>query len=186
MLPWRLMGDDTASDDELMGRYAATGERVSFEQLFMRYAGRLHAYFVRNLGPGPHAQDLVQQTFLHVHRARRDFRQGAPFRPWVYTIAANLRRQHVRRALRKPEAQLDPERHPEPSVSPQASSATDRAVRRALDSLSESQREVVVLHWYQELSFPEVAQVVGASTSAVKVRAHRAYKKLRDILGEAA
>ena len=59
-------------------------------------------------------------------------------------------------------------------------------MRRALEQLSEGQREVVVLHWYEGLSYPEIAQVVGASTSAVKVRAHRAYKTLRKVLEEPA
>lgn len=170
-------------DDALMARYAATGDRACFEALFRRWSGPLHGWFLRGLGPGPHVEDLVQQTFLHVHRARRDFRPGAPFRPWLFTIAANLRREHLRRAGRKPEAAWDPTAHGEPAVLPDASSPSDRAVRRALAALPDGQREVVLLHWYEGLSFPEIAEVVGASASAVKVRAHRAYTALRQALG---
>ncbi len=173
-----------ASDEVLMELYCLQHRREAFEELFRRYGGRLQGYFVRVTGSRELAGDMVQQTFLHVHRARADFRQGAPFRPWFYTIAHNVRREHFRRRARKPETQYDPERHGEPSVRPQVSSATDRAVRRALDRLDVSQREVVILHWYEGMSFREIGEVVGASTSAVKVRAHRAYKKLREMLKE--
>ena len=173
-----------ASDEELMAQYCLQQQRSAFEELFRRYGGRLQGYFVRVTGSPEIARDMVQQTFMHVHRARADFRHGAPFRPWFYTIAHNIRREHFRRRARKPEVIYDPERHGEPSSSPEVSSATDRAVRRALAMLDDSQREVVVLHWYEGLTFREIGEVVGASTSAVKVRAHRAYKKLRATLQE--
>lgn len=165
-----------------MKAYARGGDRGAFELLFQRYAPRLLGLFRRSTGSDALAQDLVQQTFLHVHRARRDFRQGKPVRPWVFAIAMNVRREHFRRAKRRPETPLDGARHPEPSQAPDASTPTERVVRRALQQLPEAQREVVLLHYYEGLSMQEVAQAVGASRSAVKVRAHRAYKVLREIL----
>jgi len=178
------MGQAGPTDEVLMRQYVVDGERGAFEALFRRYAVRLNGYFLRTVGSESLAQDMVQQTFLHVHRARADFRQGAPFRPWLYAIAANVRREHFRKRYRRPETQLDPAVHGEPTTAPATSTRTDRLVRRALDALPESQREVVVLHWYEELSFAEIAELVGASRSAVKVRAHRAYNKLRQVLGE--
>ena len=172
------------SDEELMALYCHQRQRAAFEELFRRYGGRLQGYFMRVTGSPEAARDMVQQTFMHVHRARADFRHGAPFRPWFYTIAHNIRREHFRRRARKPEVIYDPERHGEPSSQPEVSSAIDRAVRRALADLDDAQREVVVLHWYEGLTFREIGMVVGASTSAVKVRAHRAYKKLRTALQE--
>jgi len=173
-----------ASDEELMRWHASEGERSAFEELFRRYAGRLHGYFLRTTSRPELSRDMAQQTFLHVHRARADFRHGSPFKPWLYTIASNVRREHFRRRRRKPETSYDPVRHGEPQVGPQVSSATDRTVRRALEQLSSSQQEVIVLHWYEGLSFREIGQALGASTSAVKVRAHRGYRKLRDLLQE--
>ncbi len=172
------------SDEALFGRYCGSGDRAAFEQLFSRYSERLYGFFIRQVSDAELSRDLVQQTFLQLHRARADFRQGSLVRPWLYTIAANLRREHFRRRGRRPEVGLDPELHPEPSVAPAATTATQRAVRRALEQLGDDQREVVVLHWYEGLSFPEIGEVVGASTTAVKVRAHRAYNKLRALLGE--
>ena len=74
------------TDEELMEAYARRGERGAFDQLFRRHAGRLHGFFVRSTGRDDLAADFVQQTFLHVHRARADFRAGAPFRPWLYAV----------------------------------------------------------------------------------------------------
>ena len=171
-----------------MERYRDTGDEAAFEALFTRYASRLHAFFGRFVRQESDAADLVQKTFLHVHRARRDFQSGRPVRPWIYTIALNVRREEGRRKLRSREVVVDlqdPSGQLEPSVEPNASSASDRLVQRAIAQLGESQREVVLLHWFEGLSFPEIAEMVGASVSAVKVRAHRAYGELRKILGEA-
>lgn len=176
------MPDPAETDDALMARYAETGDPSAYAALFQRYAQRLHGYFLRSVGDAEAARDLTQQCFLHVHRARRDFHPGSPFRPWVYTIAANLRREHFRRRSRKPEAAWDPDRHGVPSVDPEASTSEQRVVRRALLELPEGQREVLVLHWYEGLSLKEVADVLGLSHSAAKVRAHRAYGRLRELL----
>ncbi len=159
------------------------GERAAFEGLFRRYGDRLHGYFLRGTGSDELARDMVQQTFLHLHRARSDFRRGSALRPWLYTIAANVRRQHYRRRARKPESQYDAEVHGEPSVGPIVTTPHQRVVRRALLELPENQRDVVLLHYYEGLDFAEVAQVLGISRTAAKVRAHRAYGKLREILG---
>lgn len=165
-----------------MERYARQGDRAAFRDLFDRYHGRLLGYFRRFVGGDPVAQDLVQQTFLQLHRARRDYRLGAPLRPWLYTIAANLRREHFRRRGRRPEVSMEERPGREPSSSPEVSSPEARLLRRALQELPQHEREVLVLHWFEGLSMAEVAEVLGASRSAVKVRAHRAYKKLKVLL----
>jgi len=169
------------SDEELFAAYVARGDRQAFETLFRRYAPRLSGMFVRS-GARESAGDLVQKTFLHVHRARADYQLGRPFRPWIYTIALNVRREEARKKARSRETAIEPERVREPSIEPTASSPSDRLVQRALDKLSDSAREVVVLHWYDGHSFPEIAEMLGASLSAVKVRAHRAYEQLRKML----
>jgi RNA polymerase sigma factor (sigma-70 family) len=173
------------SDEALMAKYQA-GEKTAFAELFDRYAGRLYGWFLRSTRSETTAQDLVQHTFLNFHRARNDFKPGTKVRSWLFAIGANVRRDHFRRIGRKPEVLFEPDKHPEPSVAPEASSATDRLVRRALDALPENQREVLFLHWYEGLGFSEISRIVGASHSAVKVRAHRAYQRLRDMLGESA
>lgn len=168
-----------------MAAYALHEDRAAFRALFDRYATKLHAWFVRSTRSDELANDLVQNTFLNVHRARTDFRQGSAFRPWLYAIAANTRRDHGRWRQRRPETALDPDRHP-PAVSPQASTPEQRVVRRAVELLPPHERDVVLLRWYSGLTFPEIAASLGVTATAAKVRAHRAHKTLRGILlGEA-
>ncbi len=171
------------SDEELMRCYVQEADRHAFEQIFARYASRLLGMFRRSGCSDPIAQDMLQQTFLHVHRARNDFRLDGRLRPWVFAIGMNVRREYFRKRKRRPETQLDLDKHREPSVDPAASTATDRLVRRAIAELPDSQREVILLHWFEELSFREISAIVGASLSAVKVRAHRGYERLREALG---
>lgn len=176
---------DEATDEALMAAYVGADDRAAFEVLFRRYADRLLGTFRRSGVGEAVARDMLQTTFLHVHRARADFRLDGRFRPWLFAIALNVRREHFRRLLRKPETSLDPDHHREPAVAPDASTAQDRLVRRALLQLPETQREVILLHWYEGLSFKEIADIVGSTHAAVKVRAHRGYEKLRGLLGDA-
>jgi RNA polymerase sigma factor (sigma-70 family) len=173
------------SDEELMAAYVA-GDGAAFEELFRRYAPALLRVIGRQLSSPGEAHDLVQQTFLQLHRARHDFKPGARLRPWIFTIALNLKREHFRRLRRRPEAPLELDGRNDPAtppVSPERAE-NERAVRRALDQLPTDHREVIVLHWFEGLSFPEVSAIVGASVSAVKVRAHRGYVALRKLLAE--
>ena len=176
------MKPDARSDEALMAAYRA-GDRAAFDALFARYAPRLRQMLTRRIHRAADVADLVQQTFLQLHRARADFREGAKLRPWLYTIALNLARQYFRRKGRRPETGLgehepaqrgregDPER---PVVA--------RELRLALQALPAAQREVIELHWFEGLSFAEISEVTGDSRSALKVRAHRTYKKLKSIL----
>jgi len=173
------------SDEDLFAAYVA-GDRDAFRQLFDRYSGPLTRLMRQQIRNPQDAGELVQQTFLQLHRARRDFRQGARLKPWLYTIALNLRRGWFRTRGRRPETPLDPARHPLPTVDPVDLTRGEDAqrVRTALEGLTATQREVIELHWFEELSFPEVAQVLGANVNTVKVRAHRGYKVLRAALAD--
>lgn len=167
-----------------MEAYATGADPAAFRQLFDRHGPRLYGWFLRSTHSDAVANDLVQQTFLNLHRARRDYRIGARFRPWLYAIGANTRREYFRKTQRRAETGFDPAVH-DSGVAPDASTAEARAVRRALQQLPDNQRDVLLLHWYEGFSFREIGEMLGASTSAVKVRAHRAYKALRATLGGA-
>jgi RNA polymerase sigma-70 factor (ECF subfamily) len=170
-----------------MNAYVA-GDSGAFRIIFERYAPVLLRAMLRELYVREEANDLVQQTFLQLHRARRDFDSSQKLKPWVFTIAMNLKREYFRRKKRRPERSLDAGSAPEPAVAARGAEQVEarRSLMRALEQLPSDQREVIELHWFEELEFPEVAQVVGASVSAVKVRAHRGYVRLRATLGEAA
>jgi RNA polymerase sigma factor (sigma-70 family) len=169
------------SDEELMAAYVK-GDQEAFRELFRRYAPVVLGIARRGAGSRDEAEDLVQQTFLQVHRGRLDFRPDARLRPWLLTIALNVKREFLRRQVRNPVRTVDAEMldgwaseqgDPERAVG-------DARVRLAVERLPGPQREVVELHWFAGLSFGEIAQALGATESAVKLRAFRAYRVLRD------
>jgi RNA polymerase sigma factor (sigma-70 family) len=168
-----------------MGAYVA-GDAAAFRVIFERYAPLLMRAMLRELYVREEANDLVQQTFLQLHRARLDFDAGQKLKPWVFTIAMNLKREYFRKKKRRPERSFDPESMVEPAVGALGAARVDarRTLARVLGDLPADQREVIELHWFDGLEFPEVATVVGASVSAVKVRAHRGYVRLRQALGD--
>ena len=170
-----------------MSAYVA-GDSAAFRVIFERYAPVLLRAMLRELYVREEANDLVQQTFLQLHRARRDFDPGQKLKPWVFTIAMNLKREYFRRKKRRPERSLELETGPEPAVGARGAEQVEarRTLQHAMQGLPADQREVIELHWFDGLEFPEVAAVVGASVSAVKVRAHRGYVRLRQALGDAA
>jgi RNA polymerase sigma factor (sigma-70 family) len=166
-----------ARDEELMNAYVR-GDEAAFDELFRRYAPLLTRIMRRRLATESDAQDLVQQAFLQLHRARGDFRVGMPFRPWLFTIAFNLQREAYRKLRTRPGDRPSAAGDDDPASEP-ADLASQRDVRMALSSLPAETREVIALHWLDGLSFPEVAALVGASLSAVKIRAHRGYGLIR-------
>lgn len=183
--PGEASEEAEATDEALMAAYVA-GDQRAFDLLFQRYATRLYHVIRRQVRAEEDARELVQQTFLQLHRARHDFRVDAKLRPWLFTIALNLKREYFRRKGRRPEAPLDLDGRTDPSEGPYDPLLKERAyqVRQALSALPEGQREVIALHWLEEMPFSEVAVAVGASVTAVKVRAHRGYERLRKTLAE--
>jgi RNA polymerase sigma factor (sigma-70 family) len=178
---------DTPSDEDLMAAYM-DGDAAAFRTLFDRHAPVLYRLARRRLSSNDDARDVVQQTLLQVHRARHDFRRGSRLRPWLFTIAMNLIREHYRRHSRRREQPLDSAPlAAEPATEPEdAERVRERSarVRAALASLPEAQREVIELHWFEDSPYDEIAMIVGASVAAVRVRAHRGYERLRQILPE--
>lgn len=176
---------DSRSDEELMRAYVG-GDHAAFRALFDRYAPMLLRMARRRLTSDEDAREVVQQTFFQLNAARADFRADAKLRPWVVTIAMNLVREHYRKRGRRKEAPLEAAIHTvgaeAPSDREMDREARAEKLRMALEALPESQRTVVELHWLQEMPFAEVARIVGANEGAVRVRAHRAYKRLKELL----
>jgi RNA polymerase sigma-70 factor (ECF subfamily) len=166
------------SDDELMAAYQA-GETAAFDELFRRYALPLLRALRRRLG-AEDASDVVQQTFLQLHRCRFDYQPGAGIRPWIYTIAFNLQRRQARRGHSQ-DAFIEEETAIGDGVTWPADGVAIHSVRSAVERLPREQQRVIALHWFEGLPFDQVATTVGASLSAVKVRAHRGYIALRQI-----
>jgi len=173
-----------SSDEELMDAYI-DGDDGAFRLLFERYAPILLRLTRRHLRSDELAEEIVQQTFFRLHGARNDFRRGSKLRPWVMTIAMNLVREHWRRRKRRKMTSLEVETQaaPEAELMPLEIRQRSQLLHQALEKLPSSQREVVELHWFQERPYAEVATIVGTSEGAVRVRAHRAYATLKQLLG---
>lgn len=163
-----------------MDRYCA-GDAAAFTALFERYTPRLVGFLVRMVGPAQ-AKDLAQITFLKVHENRHRYRVGANVASWIFTIARNSALDFLRSAPKRREVYGE-ERDTPAEIAPR-DRLRDERVQSAIHKLPDDQRQVILLHWYGGLTFEEVGQVVGATGAAVRVRAHRAYQKLRVSLGD--
>jgi RNA polymerase sigma-70 factor (ECF subfamily) len=134
----------------------------------------------------PHdARDLVQQTFLQVHRARADYDASRLFRPWLYSIARNLSHEALRKRRRKPvfSAEAPAAMEPTPEGLTPGEPQVAQAMRAGIEALPAAQRDVIELHWFDGLPFPEIAQCLGVPANTAKVRAHQGYQSLRARLG---
>lgn len=174
-----------------MLRYQRGDERA-FDQLVESYSPRVFALLTRFLGPAENREDLVQEVFLRVIRARDDYRPEARFSTWLYRIVFNLCVNESER--RRPGPSLEGlegadkgrERWEDESA-PAPGAALERAdlvatVRAAIAALPERQRMALVLAKYEELPYDEVAGVLGTSEKAIKSMIHRARESLRALL----
>lgn len=176
------------TDEQLMAAYVAS-DPAAFGQLFERYAPRVYAFFVRSFGRKDVADDLVQTTFLKLHSARTSYEQDRPFRPWLFTIAARVRLDELRRRYRVPvtasddEVELAAASDPSPSEQAEAREQLGR-IEAAFAKLSPSQRSVIQLHRVEGLSFAQIGAIMNVQEGAARLRAFRAYERLRELLGE--
>jgi RNA polymerase sigma-70 factor (ECF subfamily) len=176
------------NDETLMAAYVA-GDRRAFEQLFARLAPRLHRFFLRSFRTEATADDLLQITFLKLHKARATYKPDMRVAPWAFTIAARVRLDEFRKRKRLAEdgdeealARADEARAAEALEEGTIDGDTADAVRRAVDALPESQRVVIHLNRFEGMTFAEIARVLGTTEGAVKLRAFRAYAALREAL----
>lgn len=183
-----------ARDRADMERLAA-GHDAALNDLMERHAAPVFRFLCRTLGNEDDANDLAQETFVRVFRARASFRTNEKFSAWLYTIAANLARNHFRWRSRHPNVSLEIE-SPEaeqtlggtipagdPAPSEQAL-ANERAaaVRAAVGKLPDDLREAIVLCEWEEHSVAEAAVILEATPKAVESRLYRARQILRERL----
>jgi RNA polymerase sigma-70 factor (ECF subfamily) len=173
------------------------GDEAAFDRLVESYSGQLYALFTRFLGPVPEREDMVQEAFLRVIRARERYEPSARFSTWLYRIAFNLSVNQTQRA--DPEQALDVEggdgAHDESPATHFALSAHDSdpalalergdvvtAVRAAIAALPQAQRMALILAKYEEMPYAEIAIVLRSSEKAIKSMVHRARENLRSRL----
>lgn len=182
-------------DEELMlqcqkGRTHALGE------LYNRFYRPLYGFIYRYVNSPDRVEDLLQEVFLRVYAGREKYQTTAKFSSWIYRIARNLcidekRRYWNRKVSLDSESRRDEDQlgiiETTPAKGPDSRQALEdkelgEQIYQAINTLSAEQREVVIMHKYQEMSYKEIADILDISVESVKQRAYRAHQRLRELL----
>jgi RNA polymerase sigma-70 factor (ECF subfamily) len=169
----------------------------AFEVLVERYQARLLGVLTHLIGRAQEAEDLTQDVFLRIYRARKGYRPRAKFSTWLFTIANNVALNHLRSKGRhptvgfglslsgsqplRPAEERVPARDGTPSAQMRQVELSD-VVREALEGLGEDQRMAVLLNKFEGMSYAEIGEVMGKSEAAVKSLLSRARTNLRERL----
>ena len=166
---------------ELMVAYQG-GAYEAFEALYASLIGPVRGWLTRMTRDATRAEDLAQDTFLQMHRARQTYDPAYPVMPWVMAIARHVYLMDRRTASRRPRY-VGGESAPERSVAPDVDRHIHGApVLDALKRISPDRRGAVLLHHVGGWSFREIARKLGISDAAAKLRSSRAVRQLRDAL----
>ena len=182
----------TRSDVQLMLDVKA-GDDASFDLLLQKYRTPLVNFLYRMVRDTATAEDLAQEVFLRVYRARKQYSPSAKFTTWLFRIATNLALNSVRdNRHRQKDVSIDAPTSPDEDATPMQLPAPemridehmierDRAefIRGVIAALPEKQRVAVLLHKYEEMDYGEIARILDCSESALKSLLFRAYETLR-------
>ena len=170
LIPLRMSAQ---SDEQLMTR-AARGSDRAFEELYNRHARRLQGFFVRRLGDDADlAADFMHDTFLRLYAARETYREGRNFRAWLFTIAYNLCRNHHRNQLTiVSDKGVDITDEASIEVDLEMKDLHD-ALREVLRKLPEPYAILFSLHYEEDLTIPQIANIVDLPEGTVKSRLHK-------------
>ena len=171
------------TDEQLMIRYQESDE-AAFEEIYARYGKKIYGFLMRRLGQPDDCAELFQETFLRLHRGRSSYKPELAFKTWLYTIANNLVRDTLRRKMRSKTT----------GTTERAANSNELAVldgnyelqsfKEAFDTLTDDQREAIVLSRFEGLKYEEISRVTGRSTEAVNQLIQRALRHLRDCADE--
>jgi RNA polymerase sigma-70 factor (ECF subfamily) len=176
---------DTAERElcALMQRYLA-GELEAFDGIYGALAGRVRGYLLSQCRDAARADDLLQETFLQLHRSRRTYEPGRPVTPWVFAIARHVYLMHRRstgRRLRFEDA-LAADRSGDRARDDERTIVHADQIEHALRDVPADQRDALLLHHVEGWSFVEIAGRLGIRVNAAKTRAFRGMRKMREQL----
>jgi RNA polymerase sigma-70 factor (ECF subfamily) len=169
------------------------GDGEAFAALIARHRDGVYSFVRHVVGHEADAQDLAQEAFVRAYAALDRFRAGAPFEPWLYTIAANLCRSHLRKARWRPWSldafrqadELPASRSADPAHVAEERDQS-RRLQAAIQALPAEQRIIVVLHHLRGHTYQEISTIIGLPVSTVEHRLRAARKALRHSLEEPA
>jgi RNA polymerase sigma-70 factor (ECF subfamily) len=170
--------------DAMMRRYLE-GRIEAFDGLYDALAGRLRGYLLSLCRDASLADDLLQETFLQMHRSRRTYEPGRPVTPWIFAIARHvylMNRRSTGRRLRFEERVAADALSSDVTRDGVRALADADQVRRALRDIPADQREALVMHHVHGWSFAEIAGRLGIRINAAKTRAFRGMRKMREQL----
>jgi len=181
------------TDEQLFLAHRA-GEVQAFQELVNRYYKELYRFMMRYSGQATLAEDLVQETFLQVHRSAGTFDPKRRFKAWMFTIAANKARDAFRKQARRPMLELDAairqqaadsdsfvdmiastEPMPEEKL---IAKETQQMIRQLLDEMSEPLREIIILAYYHHFPYKQIGEILDIPLGTVKSRLHTAVAQL--------
>ena len=170
------------TDEQLMAR-AKAGNDAAFEELYHRYARRLKGFFFLQLGGDEElAADATHDVFLRAYEARNRYQEGKNVSTWLFTIAYNICRNHYRSNAYETQlsATLDAEPISDEQIEVQLDAAAlDDALAQVLSELPPPLHQLFSLHYQEELTIPQVAEIVGIPEGTVKSRLHKTMNIIR-------
>lgn len=161
-----------------MNAFVGADEQV-LKEAMAEHGPALLSFLHRCVPDAATADDLYQETWIRAYGARRSYDPSRPLRTWLYSIALNLVRTHVRRSRRQTEAESERVRREGPSADPEFS---PEEVRAFVDRLPEEQREVFLLREFQGLSYDQIAEVTRRPVGTLKSQMFHAVQKLKKIV----
>lgn len=164
-------------------RAAQEGDAALYQRLLTELLPYIRNVVRGRVGDDTAVEDVVQEVLMRIHTARHTYRAERPLLPWVRTIARNASVDQARRRARERKRQGETEPDALPAAALPVEGPISRGLVRALDRLPASQREAVTLLKLEGMSVQEAAQKAGVTPGAMKLRAHRGYRALRDLLG---
>ena len=173
------------TDEQLMTR-AAAGSDTAFEELYRRYARRLKGFFFMQLGGDEElAADATHDVFLRAYEARDRYLEGRKVDTWLFTIAYNICRNHYRSNAYEAQlmASLDAEPVTDQQIEVELDAALlDEALAQVLSELPAPLHQLFSLHYQEELTIPQIAEIVGIAEGTVKSRLHKTMNMIRNKL----
>lgn len=161
------------------------GDLAAFDELYRRLQPGLRRYLLSLTLDAHRAEDLLQETFLQIHRSRRTYAPPRPVEPWAFGVARHVflmdRRAGARRRRHEADAGEVPPELPVPARDGQVARRDE--LRRAIAELTPERREPLLLHHVWGFSFKEIGGMLGIREGAAKVRAHRGMESLRGLIG---
>jgi RNA polymerase sigma-70 factor (ECF subfamily) len=174
---------EKTSPEDLMCAFL-DGDARAFEALFRELAPRVASALTRMSGDRRLAEDLTQSVFLKLYRVREAYQRGVLLTPWVFAMARNTFLDHVRHTKRRPEHLSEDGTLPEWPNDPAAPAHEYKQLRESLEMLPRAQRDALLLLKVEGMTVAEAAALCGTTPASIKMRAHRAYAKLRHALAK--